>query len=272
MDPALPPLDMHCHLALADGSIPNDPAVLAVTMTPGEWLGHRESPRGTRAVWALGLHPWVFVSKDQLADLFELLPEADAVGEVGVDGTHRPRMSMAEQQEGLAAILAHPETKRRIVSVHGFDAYGELLDVLDSEPTPGAVYHWFMGGGRILERAVEMDIFFSVNDAMFATLAGPEIVARLPRERILVETDAPCIQARTGIPMNPGDPPVPGGPALRPGELSDTEASLAGIWRTTPHQVRLQLWQNLAALEERVERRPFGAREVLRGASGATDP
>jgi Tat protein secretion system quality control protein TatD with DNase activity len=261
---------MHCHLGQAAEPVPDGPVVLAVSITPDEWLDHRDDAGPPGIVWALGLHPWTFVSSRQLDRFLELLPECDAVGEIGVDGTHRPLRSVAEQREGVATILAHPETKRRIVTIHGFDAYGDVIDLLEADPTPGIVYHWFMGAGAVLDRAIALDIFFSVNDAMLASLAGPEIVAELPRDRVLVETDAPCIQAGTGIPMNPGDPPVAGGPALRPGQLSATELALARIWGTTRSEVRAQLWRNLAELEGRVERRPFDASAVLAVAEVAT--
>jgi TatD DNase family protein len=141
-------------------------------------------------------------------------------------------------------------------------AYQEVVDVLSAEPTPGIVYHWFMGTGRTLEQAVALDIFFSVNDAMLSLPEGREIVARLPRNRVLTETDGPYIQAGTGQAMNPGDD-IPGGPALRPAELGNTEQQLAAFWGASVDDVRLQIWQNLAELESRVEVRPFGAAELL---------
>ena len=87
-------------------------------------------------------------------------------------------------------------------------------------------------------------------------------VARLPRDRVLTEPDGPYIQAGTGQAMNPGDN-VPGGPALRPGQLSNTEQQLAEIWGESADVVRQRIWQNLAELESRVELRPFGAAEML---------
>ena len=171
---------------------------------------------------------------------------------------------MDVQREGLHRILANPETKRRVGSIHGWMAYQEVVDVLRAEPTPGIVYHWFLGTGDTVDQAIALDIFFSVNDAMLALPEGRDIIARLPRNRVLTETDGPYIQAGTGLAMNPDDV-ITGGPALRPGELGNTEQQLAEIWGESMSAVRVQIWQNLAELESRVDIRPFRGSRDARG-------
>lgn len=260
----LPPVDMHCHLTQAADPVDGDPAILSVTFTPDEYAARPAGGAASRTVWAVGLHPWEYGSDDQLEAFARQLPDSLAVGEIGLDGTDRARSPMAVQRDGLRQILANPETKRRIGSIHGWMAYQEVVDVLRSEPTPGIVYHWFMGMGDTLDQAIALDIFFSVNDAMLSLAEGREIVARLPRRQVLTETDGPYIQAGTGQAMNPGDV-IPGGPALRPGELSNTEQQLAEIWGKSTSAVREQIWRNLAELESRVEVRPFAAAEMLGG-------
>lgn len=261
MNTSLPPLDMHCHLTQAAEPVDGRPAILSVTFSPDEYAARPPEPR-PGIVWAVGLHPWEFGSPEQLDAFAEHLPGSQAVGEIGLDGTERAALPMDRQRAGIMRILSDPETKRRIVSIHGWMAYLEVVEVLEAEPTPGIVYHWFMGAGETLERAVALDICFSVNDAMLSLPEGREIVAALPRDRVLTETDGPYIQAGTGQAMNPGDE-VPGAPALRPGELDRTERRLAEIWGVDEAGVRAQLWANLADLESRLEIRPFDAAGVV---------
>ena len=121
---------------------------------------------------------------------------------------------------------------------------------------PGAIIHWFMGTGETLRKAIDLDVFFSVNDAMFAAAEGAEVIPALPRNRVLTETDAPSIEFGTGRSLDVGERRTR---PLNPGELEQTEAKLAEVWGTNPAEVRAQLWRNLAELEGRVERRPFGA-------------
>ena len=258
----LPPVDMHCHMTQAAAAVDGNPAILSVTFTPDEYVARPTEPPDSRTIWAVGLHPWEYGSDEQLEAFTRHLPDALAVGEIGLDGTDRARSPMAVQREGLLRMLANPETKRRVGSIHGWMAYQEVVDVLREEPTPGIVYHWFLGSGDTVDQAIALDIFFSVNEAMLSLPEGRDIVARIPRNRVLTETDGPYIQAGTGQSMNPGDD-IPGGPALRPGELSNTEQQIAAIWGESASAVRVQIWQNLAELEGRVDVRPFRAAELL---------
>lgn len=260
----LPTIDMHCHVMQSAKPIDGSPAILGVTFNPDEYEACPTESSASRTVWAVGLHPWEYRSDEQLEAFERHVASSLAVGEIGLDGTARAGSPMDVQRTGLRRILANPETKRRLGSIHGLMAYQDVVDVLRSEPTPGMVFHWFMGMGETFEQAVALDIFFSVNDAMLALPEGRDVVAQLPRLRVLTETDAPWIQAGTGLVMEPGEY-MPGGPALRPGELSYTETFLAQAWGETLDAVRLQLWQNLAELESRVDIRPFGAAELLAG-------
>jgi TatD DNase family protein len=260
----LPSLDMHCHTIQAAEPAEGDPVMLSVTFMPDEFATRPSDESASNVVWGVGLHPWAFGSDEELAAFMRHLPESVAIGEIGLDGTDRARSPMDFQRAGLKEILSNPETKRRIVSIHGWMAYQEVVDALEENPVPGLVYHWFMGMGPTLEQAVALDIYFSVNDAMFSLKEGHEVVASVPRNRVLMETDSPYIQLETGAAMNPGDD-VPGPPPLRPGQLELTEGHLAQAWGDTVDGVRRQLWENLAELEARVEIKPFAAASRLNG-------
>jgi len=276
---SLPPLDMHCHpiqtdeyvkkysitdaYSLFSGEI-DRPSLLAVTMSPDEWRGRaRTSLEGSaKSVWALGLHPWERQSRDQLVSFLNLVSECDAVGEVGLDGSSWAGSDLNSQRETLIAILDNQHTRDRIVSVHGYETHTYLLAVLEEHLCPGVVYHWFLASGEILRRAIALDIFYSVNHAMFSVPEGPAVVSAMPRTRVLIETDAPAIDRATGRALSPGDDETDDRP-LWPGEVSLTEAELGRVWGVEVAQVRRQVWQNLAELESRLLRRPFSAGAML---------
>lgn len=289
----LPPLDMHCHPVQAREYLTKYPAtdadsfhsvamdtpsLLAMTYSPDEWTGHAlASAQGhAQPVWALGLHPWEPGSPDQLASFFSLVSKCDAIGEVGLDASAWATSSLNIQRENLTAILDSEQTRDRIVSLHGFEAYADLIGVLEDHLCAGAVLHWFLCSPQTLERAVALDVFYSVNHAMFSVPEGPAIVAAMPRTRVLLETDAPYIDRATGRALSPDDDQSVDRP-LWPGEVGSTEAHLAGLWRVEVAEVRRQVWRNLAELESRVQRRPFAADATLRrhgtaGAPGAREP
>ena len=253
--PGRPSLDMHCHVVQA-GSVPEGdrPSVLSVTFTPAEWLAHGREAAAGSVVWALGLHPWEIQDEADLDLFLAHLPQCEAVGEIGVDRSHFPKLSVERQRPILETILGHEETRKRIVSLHAWQAHPELVSILENRRPPGSVIHWFMGTGDTLRRAVDLDVFFSVNDAMLMIPEGVEVVGAMPRDRVLTETDAPSIEHGTGRSLDVGETR---GRPLRPGELDATERKLAEIWGVDQAEVRSQLWRNLAQLESRVERRPF---------------
>ncbi|MGO9582722.1 MAG: TatD family hydrolase [Acidimicrobiales bacterium] len=276
---SLPPLDMHCHPVQTDMYVTKypmvdtasllsvameEPSLLAVTMSPEEWevRARATSEGSSRTVWALGLHPWQRQSRDQLASFLNLVSECDAVGEVGLDGSPWAGSDLNSQRETLIAILDNRHTKQRIVSVHGYEVHAELVQVLEEHPCVGVVYHWFLASNETLRRAIALDIFFSVNHAMFSDPEGPALISAMPRTRILIETDAPSIDRATGRALSPGDDQTDDRP-LWPGDISLTEAELGRSWGVDAAEVRRQVWQNLAELESRVQRRPFSASAML---------
>jgi Tat protein secretion system quality control protein TatD with DNase activity len=270
---------MHCHPIQTDaylrrypltdnGSLlpvaSHKPALLAVTMSPAEWRcrTYTSVEESGHLVWALGLHPWERQDRDQRALFLDLLPECDAVGEVGLDGSIWAGSDLDNQRENLIAILDSPHTKDRIVSVHGYEAHTELIEVLERHSCPGIVYHWFSADYETLVRAMALDLFFSVNRAMFSVEEGPRVVSGMPQSRVLVETDAPAIDRASARVLSPGSDKTDDRP-LWPGDVTSVEMDLARLWQVDLAEVRHQLWRNLAELEGRLQRRPFSAATVL---------
>jgi TatD DNase family protein len=66
------------------------------------------------------------------------------------------------------------------------------------------VLHWFTGSKSEARRAVELGCYFSVNAAMMRNDRGRELVAGLPADRLLTETDAPFTKI-DGCPSRPTD-------------------------------------------------------------------
>jgi TatD DNase family protein len=107
--------------------------------------------------------------------------------------------------------------------------------VLAEYPGAGpAVLHWFSGSQRELARAVDAGCWFSVGPAMLASDKGRSLAAKMPRDRILTETDGPFAQI-DGI-------------AALPWDCDRAVEGLADIWGETSLGVRAQLRKNLQAL------------------------
>ena len=59
------------------------------------------------------------------------------------------------------------------------------------------ILHWFSGTVRELDRAIADGCFFSINGAMMQSAKGRNLVVRMPKDRILTETDGPFVKDGT---------------------------------------------------------------------------
>jgi TatD DNase family protein len=92
-----------------------------------------------------------------------------------------------------------------VLSIHSRRASSDVLDALDARRDAGVpVLHWFSGTPRELARAVALGCWFSVGPAMLTGAKGRALVAQMPRDRVLTESDGPFAQTN-GRPATPAD-------------------------------------------------------------------
>lgn len=210
-------VDFHCHLDL----YPDYPAcireceeaevfTLAVTTTPKAWPRNHELTAGTRYVRAaLGLHPQLVAERaGEIAYWEELLPRTRYVGEVGLDGSPRFFRTLEKQREVFARVLSLcARSGDKILTVHSLRSAKAVLDMIETHLPPGkgrVVLHWFTGSHSDAQRAVDLGCYFSINREMLGGDRGRALVAALPRNRLLTETDGPFTYIRD-IPSRPTD-------------------------------------------------------------------
>lgn len=236
-------IDFHCHLDLypqpsriARICAERGLYVLSVTTTPSAWQGtSRLAQRRIRT--ALGLHPQLAHERKAELGLFdELLPQARYVGEIGLDGAPEFRPHGKDQFAVFDHILrACAQAGGRIMSIHSRRSASAVLDGLESHPDAGVpVLHWFSGSARDLDRAIALGCWFSVGPAMLNGKRGKGLAARMPRERVLTESDGPFAQME--------------GRAVLPWEVDRAVIGLADLWGSDKQQTQSALNDNLHRL------------------------
>ncbi|MBU1396350.1 MAG: TatD family hydrolase [Gammaproteobacteria bacterium] len=197
-------VDFHCHLDL----YPDHPAAvresdeagvftLAVTTTPKAWPRNNELAQATRHVRAaLGLHPQLVAERASELALWDVyLSETRYVGEVGLDAGPRFYKSFDLQKQVFQHVLQRcAEAGDKIITVHSIRAAKAVLDLIEAylPPTKGkVVLHWFTGSKAEAKRALELGCYFSVNAAMLDNERHSSMVAAIPLDRLLTETDGP---------------------------------------------------------------------------------
>lgn len=243
-----PPLvDFHCHLDLFPDPVSavSDAEnagiyTLTVTTTPKAWLRNHDFTKNTKYVRAaLGLHPQLIAERSAELNLWEeYLPQARYVGEVGLDAGPRYFRSLDLQKEVFTQILQKcAKAGGKIMSVHSVRTATTVLDLIESHlprHQGQAVLHWFTGSSSEARRAVDLGCYFSINAAMLSNDRGRKLVAAIPSDRLLTETDAPFTKV--------GDRPS------APIDVSATVDALAALRQDNPENMARTINSNLRVL------------------------
>jgi len=246
MDSA-PPVDFHCHLdlypdlgAAYDYCARSGCITLAVTTTPQAFDRNRRLASSIPHVHAaLGLHPQLVAERAHEIALFEsLAAETRFVGEVGLDaGRHHYASFELQQSVFERALSLCREHGRKIISTHSVRCARQVLDALERTQvveTCSVVLHWFSASRSEIERARELDCWFSVNERLLATKPGQRLLDIVPPERLLTETDGPFIEV--------GDRPI------RAGEVERAIKLIANHYRRGVLETQAAISRNAAQL------------------------
>ena len=206
-------IDSHCHLdcldlkgrehgmqsVLDEAKIHGVDGMLCISITLGN-----DAPRILAAqhesVWAtVGLHPchaheYPDISVGQLKILAESA-HVIALGETGLDGYHAP---VSEHQ--LNSFKIHLQAGSDIglpVVVHTREAPDETISQIKlygSTQVPG-VLHCFTESWDMAKQAMDLGYFISMSGIVSypKATAVREVCQQIPRDRLLIETDAPWL-------------------------------------------------------------------------------
>lgn len=131
-----------------------------------------------------------------LATIRELArhPKVVGLGEMGLD-FHWDFATLEQQERCLRDQLALARELDLPIVFHAREATGALLDFLEPDPPSSFVMHCFSGTTQEAQRALEMGGFLGVDGPITypKSVDLRNLVASTPRDRWLIETDAPYL-------------------------------------------------------------------------------
>ena len=218
-------IDSHCHLNYK-GLVEEQQAVLDRARGAGvdamlnistrerEWDDVIGSAEREGDVWAsVGIHPHEADAHAHI-DTAKLVakaahPRVIGIGESGLDYYYDHSDRERQRQSFRAHIAAARETGLPII-VHTRDAEADTAEILADEMGKGAftgLIHCFTASGDFADKALELGLFISISGIVTFKNARDlqETAARLPGDRLLIETDAPFLapvphRGKTGEP------------------------------------------------------------------------
>lgn len=230
--------DSHCHLnykglveeqqaVLARARARGVTAMLNIATRESEWDDVLATAEREPDVWAtVGIHPHE-ADQHPHVDTAKLVaraqhPRVAGIGETGLD-YYYDHSDRARQQTSFRAHIAAAREAGVPIIVHTREAEDDTAAILEDELGKGAftgVIHCFTGTRAFAERAMELGFHISISGIVTFKNARDlqETAATLPRDRLLVETDAPFLA------------PVPHrGKTGEPAFVADTAAFLAQL-------------------------------------------
>jgi TatD DNase family protein len=239
-----PFVDAHCHVDLYENpasvveeASQNRVFTIAVTNAPSVFFHTEKLVSTSRYVRAaVGLHPELIHSHSHELDaMWPLLDRTRYVGEIGLDYTTSDPALRNTQRRVFSAILdACAGSRDKILTVHSRRAAADVISSIGPNYPGRVILHWFSGSNVEADRGIAYGAFFSVNPAMLGSKRGRALIERIPRERILTESDGPFVS-------------VAEGPA-RPLHARSTVGTLAALWNIALAEAAMVVFQNFSSL------------------------
>lgn len=250
-------IDSHCHLNYK-GLIEQQASVLDRARAAGvstmlnistresEWDDIIATADRAPDVWAtVGIHPHEADTHPDV-DTAKLVakaahPRVAGIGESGLDYYYDHSDRDRQRHSFRSHIAAARETGLPII-VHTRDAEEDTANILAEEMGKGAysgVIHCFTASGDFADKALELGLYISISGIVTFKNAHDlqQTAARLPADRLLIETDSPFLA------------PVPNrGKVCEPAFVADTARFLADLRGTSVEALAEQTAANFRAL------------------------
>lgn len=196
-------IDTHCHidqyikpLQLADECEKLGITVIGMTNIPSHFeLGYRHLLSYKKIRLALGMHP--LYAKEYEKEMIKFIKYVDKtsyIGEIGLDFSREGIPTKEVQIKIFNSILREIKNKEKFVSLHSRKAENDVLESLIKFNIQNAVFHWYSGPLNLIDGIAKQGYYFSINPAMIKSKNGQNIIDRIPKEKLLTESDGPFIR------------------------------------------------------------------------------
>ncbi|PDO11103.1 MAG: hydrolase TatD [Candidatus Reconcilbacillus cellulovorans] len=152
-------------------------------------------------VWAaVGWHPTdaVEMEPDDLDRLAEWCrhPKVVAIGEIGLD-YYWKNVSPDVQRRAFREQIRLARRVGKPIVIHNRDAHGDVVAILREERADeiGGVMHCFSGDAHFAAECLALGFYLSFGGPITFKSNGAlrEVLARVPKDRLLLETDSPYL-------------------------------------------------------------------------------
>ena len=202
---------------------------------------------------SFGYHPWYVKERtpqwrENLIDFLDRIPSA--IGEIGLDRWVKDYDFLA-QEEVFTWQLRLAAERDLPVSIHCLKAWGRMLEILQAEPLPrrGFLLHSFGGPVEMIPLLIKLGAYFSLSGYFAHARKERQRTAfrQIPRDRLLIETDAPDQLPPPELILHPLDD-AQGKPINHPANLLGIYNFAAQLLETPVDELTAQVAENFKRL------------------------
>ena len=207
-------IDSHCHLDRLDLQVYQGNLALALQAAREQGVSHfltvsvelddypvlsAFTEQYSDVSMSVGVHPSDVAAANQQPTV-ELLcqlakhPKVVAIGETGLDYHYHPEQAAVQQQSFITHILASKQCAKPLI-VHTREARKDTIDLLNAHQAEQGVLHCFTEDWDTAKAALDLGFYISFSGIVSFANAKElrEVAAKVPLDRILIETDSPYL-------------------------------------------------------------------------------
>ena len=255
-------IDSHCHLNMKDfnGDLTNVIGnakknnicgILTISTKVDEFKNIRDIAKNNQNIWySLGIHPHnvddTFKNIDSIVGNYNQDKKFIGIGETGLDYFYKNTNKDLQKKSFIKHIHLSRETNLPLI-VHTREADKDTIRILKNEYKKGGfkgLIHCFTATQELANEVLELGFYISISGIITFKNAETlrKIVKSIPKERLLVETDAPYLS------------PVPlRGKRNEPANVLHTANYLANLLNMPQNELYKQTTRNFFNLFSKAE-------------------
>jgi len=150
---------------------------------------------------SLGFHPELILEyKKYILNMWEEIDKVKLIGEVGLNLS-----DVSKENQDIQLFFFRELIQRcnriggKILNVHSRGSDNQIQTMIPPNFNGKIILHWYSGNLENMNLLIGKGCYFSVNFSMINSEKGKRIISRIPRDRILLESDGPFIKVRKEI-------------------------------------------------------------------------
>jgi len=174
-------------------------------------------------------------AKDGIASVRAHAADAIAVGEIGLDGHWVPESLWERQEEVFRRLVEVALDAEKPIIIHSRRRERRAFEILQELGATRVDWHCFGGKVKLARQIAEHGHYFSIPANARRSESFTRMLQKLPRERLLLETDCPYLGPDRGETNEPAN-------------VARTAAYAAELWETPVAAVEACMSENFARL------------------------